>query len=283
MLRLFSRSVFALLCVLATADACCAQINVESADGDQVTIGPGGITVNKKGSRETVDINQNGIYVNGTGGRRAKVQVRQPSTVTRKVTTTSQKSGQVVAVRSIEDQVASMEVQVYGAKTQGKPLLVRIEKLEMDSIGKKGAGTLKERVTVLLSAVGGTQSSAVSHTSTVQVTEQSHPGSNSISVSSENGSVAVHGSTSDIVINDSNLERTIKSNHNNVVINASSCELKFQGVVNHLTVNGSGNRVYCESVAQISLNGADNDVSWKPTPHKPRIENVGADNVLRAR
>lgn len=300
MRRIFAVSSLA-LAFAASVQIAGAQINVQTEDGNQVTIGPGGISIQKsssgprktvnitpgggisvrKSTGKTVDISAGGgINVRSSGGTRTK------STSSTSVTTKSTTKTTVTAEIPLEQQVTSIEIQVYGKKSDG-PLLGRIEKLEVDNIGKKGTGSLKQRVAVLNRSVGLSDPpvSATGSSSSVSVTAKP-----TVSVTGSGSSVSITGAGahkfggitgSAIVINDSGHTGTIRCNGDHAVIDASNCKLRFQGNLGTLTINGSLNELTCDGVQLITNNGSNNSVSWSNS--SATVVDNGSNNRMSVR
>ena len=55
---------------------------------------------------------------------------------------------------TVEDQLESMEKKVYGKTYRGKPIMKRLEKLEVDTSGKKRTGSIKKRIDRLMETYG---------------------------------------------------------------------------------------------------------------------------------
>lgn len=310
------RRIFAVpslaLALAATAQVAGAQINVQTEDGNQVTIGPGGISIQKSsgGPRKTVNITPSsgisvrkstgkavdisagsGINVRSTGSARARTTSRTT------VTTKSQAKTTVTAEIPLEQQVTSIEIQVYGRKSDG-PLVSRIEKLEIDNIGKTGTGSLKQRVAVLNRSVGLTEPSPATGGSSSRVSVTAKP---AVSVTGNGSSISIKGAPgaemqvtaggpypnisgitgSAIVISNSGHTGTIKCNGDHAVINASNCKLRFQGNLGTLTINGSLNDLTCDNVQLVTSNGSNNSVSWSNS--SATVVDHGSNNRMSVR
>lgn len=303
MRRIYRLSLLAFL-ASASVQVASAQIDVQSEDGNRVTIGPGGISIQKagagpgktvnisplggisvqKGGNESVDISTTGINVRTTTKGKVRATGARTSVTKR---SSSTKKTTVTAEVPLEEQVTSIEIQVYGKKTQGAPLLARIEKLEIDNAGQKGTGTLKARVAALMRIVGINQPPVAS--GGASVTQQSTltvSGTPSVSItgSGDGGflSIATTGG-SGYIINDSGMNGTIRCRGENAVINASGCKLRFQGNLDRLIINGSHNELVCDGVSKISVNGSSNAVSWNTSLGSPMVSNNGSNNNLRIR
>ncbi len=286
-----------------------AQLNVQTEDGDRVTIGPGGISVQKSGAGgsnvnitpfggvsvqqkqtgKSVDVSTSGINV------RNRAKIRTNSTNRTSVTSKAKSQKTTVTTEiSLEQQVTSIEIQVYGKKSGG-PLLARIEKLEIDNIGKKSTGSLKQRVSALYKAVGMTEPTVAStSTSTTQINVTGATPSVSVTRtgSNANAEVTIGGpllnlssltSGGGIVISSSGQTGTVRCNGEHAIINASNCRLRFQGNLSTLTINGSLNQLALDGVTLITNNGSNNNVTWSTASGAPTVVDNGSNNSLRVR
>lgn len=280
--------------MISSVHAAQAQINIESDEGN-VTIGGDGIRVRSGG--QSVNLNPGGITIQQPG-QNVRVQSsgrpRSSSTSikTKKSTAVTNVKTTAVTGLSIEQRVTNLEMQAYGKKTTGIPLIARVEKLETDTLGATGSGTLTVRVTKLASALGVTEGTKQS-----VIVKKSPPASNTlvdinpghidISSSGSGSSVRMNsgggvGQPGDIVLDTSGFEGTVACNGGNVVLNASSCDIKFTGTINALVLNGSSNEITCDSVRHIQVNGSANDVNWSRSAN-PSVANAGSANTLKSR
>jgi len=305
-------SAIALLSSLAAVPAS-AQINIQGSDGETVNIGPNGISVQKRGERSTVHIGPGSITVDGGNSRvntkTTRVQTRtskssSPKKVTTKTTTTKSVSS---AGATLDSQVSTIEIAVYGKKTVGAPLVARVEKLEVDNIGSVQSGSVKERIVALAKTLGvkidGVTSTTTTHVTTstgtatganIQINHAGVPGGERANV--EVGGNYAHASR-DIVIDDSNQTLNYVCNGNKIVLNSSNCTIRLKGVCGALIVNGSENNFECESVKAVSLNGSgnnlrcgnlgalsftgsNNNVTWRSN-NQPVIDDSGSSNNAR--
>lgn len=292
-----------------------AQINIES-DGNSINLGPGGITIQKKGrGGDSVRLSPGSITIDG--GSRSTTSVRSSRTspvkgsekrTTKTVVTKTGGSGKgsvtkttTVVTESLEQQVSLIELAVNGKKTAGVPLLARVEKLEIDNLGGRQNGTLKDRVVVLARTIGVNLSAGASSSSTVSATTTTvTTGGDIMPGGSMNVSLGADGNMSvgeNIVLASSNENRTYNCNNNFVTVNASNCNIRLKGVCSGLIVNGSNNSFECDSLKDAALNGSSNslragrlgslrfsgsmnDVVWGGA-NAPAVNDAGFSNNVR--
>lgn len=312
----------ALSCIFLASLPAYSQINVETGD-ETVTIGPGGISVQKRGGgSETVRITPGGIDINGQrpGGNTSLrlspsgVRVVPSSTQTKsKVTTVRKAAGSgsgtirttsaTGATLSLEEQVSRLEVSVYGAKTVGRPLLARVEKLETDNLGATGTGSVKARilnlakvlgVSLAVQSAGTTRPSSIVTTTVRQAPHAASSQSQAASISVAPGSLSITANGSgaasiaanvqdaqdDLVINYPNQTLSYSCHGGDVTINAYNCRVKLSGEVANLVVNGNNNQVTCDKVASVTVNGTGNHVQWLKA-YRPDVMNNGTHNVMK--
>lgn len=302
-------------CFLLFSSQSLAQISVQGEDGSTVSIGPGGITINGKGtgSRSNVRLGPGGIQIDSDNGyKRSKVNLgpglnaqtnraRTSKTVT---TTTKRVGGSIVksttvntATRNIkpsapnaQEQVTVIETKVYGQAFSGKPLMARVEKLEIDNLGQKGSGPLTLRINTLAKQLGvtitGTSTTVVN--SSNATAEIYSPGSEAITVNVKERqmpritSVDPYPVLADMVINDDNQSIVGTCNGNSIVLNGSNCNLKLTGKLGLVTINGNNNRIKSDQIGIVVANGDFNNVTWSRTQGAPMITNNGRDNSMHA-
>ena len=301
-------------CFLLCASASFAQINIQGEDGSTVTIGPGGINVNGRGpgSRANVRLGPGGIQIDSSDGyKRSKVNLgtglnvqtnkgrttKTVTTTTRRVGSTTVKSTSVnTATRSFassgpsaEQQVTMIEMKIYGQSYNGKPLMTRVEKLEIDNLGQKGSGPLKTRISILAKELGVTITGASttivnSGHSTVSITSPA-PETTTVNIResiTRRGDTSAEAHLSDMVLNDNN--QTIKGycNGNAIVVNGNNCQLQLTGKLSLVTINGNHNRIRSDKIDMVVANGDNNTVTWSHLHAAPAITNNGADNAIHA-
>ncbi len=305
--RMKTTLLVVILGMISSVQASHAQINIQSDDGN-VSIGGDGINIRQGG--QSVKLNPGGISIQqpGQGVRvrsstirtrnsRNAVEVKSTGSKVKKSSVVSNVKTTAVVALSIEQRVSNLEMQAYGKKTTGVPLIARVEKLETDTLGATGSGTLTVRVSKLAGALGVNEATkqTVSVKKSVDVSggnssvQISAPGQIDISKSGTSvrmnagvGGGAVGGSGGDIVLDTSGFDGTVACNGGNVVLNASSCTIKFTGAINALVLNGSSNDISCDTVRHVQVNGSANDVKWSRSAN-PSVANAGSANTLRSR
>lgn len=310
--RMKTTLLIVILGMISSVQPSQAQINIQSDDGN-VTIGGDGINIRQGG--QSVKLNPGGISIQQPGqavrvksstvrtrNSRNAVEIKSTGSKVKKSAVVSNVKTTSVVALSIEQRVSNLEMQAYGKKTTGIPLIARVEKLETDTLGATGSGTLTVRVSKLASALGISEATiqTVSVKKSVDVSagnpsvQINAPGQIDISRSGTSvrmnagGGVASGGggaaglSGSDIVLDTSGFDGTVACNGGNVVLNASSCTIKFTGAINALVLNGSSNDISCDSVRHVQVNGSANDVKWSRTAN-PSVANSGSANTLRSR
>ncbi len=302
-------------CFLLFSSASLAQINVQGEDGSTVSIGPGGITINGNGSgsRSNVRLGPGGIQIDSDNGyKRSKVNLGSGSSVrtnrartTKTVTTTTKRVGSSIvksttvntATRNIkpaglsaQEQVTIIETKIYGQAYSGKPLIARVEKLEIDNLGQKGNGPLTVRINTLAKQLGVTiTSTSTTVVSSGNSTVEIHtPGSEAMTVNVKERqmpritSVDPYPVLADMVINDDNQSIVGTCNGNSIVLNGNNCNLKLTGKLALVTINGNNNRIKSDQISIVVANGDFNNVIWSRTQGAPMITNNGRDNSMHA-
>lgn len=304
-------------CFLLFSSASLAQINVQGEDGSSVSIGPGGITINGNGtgSRSNVRLGPGGIQIDSDNGyKRSKVNLGPGLNVrtnraktTKTVTTTTKRVGGSVvksttvntATRNIkpsgpsaQEQVTIIETKIYGQAYSGKPLIARVEKLEIDNLGQKGSGPLTVRINALAKQLGvtitGTSTTVVNSGSSI--VEIHSPGFEPRTVNVGGRQMQMPRITSidpypvlvDMVINDDNQNIVGTCKGNSIVLNGSNCKLRLSGKLALVTINGNNNRIESDQIGIVIANGDYNNVTWSRTQGAPMITNNGKDNAMHA-
>lgn len=152
-----------ILGMISSVQASHAQINIQSDEGNVTLGGDGGINIRQGG--QSVRLGPGGITIQQPGhgvrvksssvktrNSRSSVEVKSTGSKVKKSTVVTKEKA-VIAL-SIEQRVTNLEMQAYGKKTTGVPLIGRVEKLEADTLGAVGSGTLTVRVSKLASALG---------------------------------------------------------------------------------------------------------------------------------
>lgn len=88
----------------------------------------------------------------------------------------------------------------------------------------------------------------------------------------------------EITINTNDVHATYKCNNTRFTINGNENKITLAGTCRELSIYGNDNDVTVNSKTDvIRVLGNDNSVSWskKYNPVKPRIVNLGTDNVIR--
>lgn len=307
-----------LLVFLLSAQMSQAQLSVQTDQAD-VTIGPNGIRVNSKdtGSQANILIGPSGVNVDSSkGSTRSSVHVGSGITVKRgghsltgSVRSTSKRTSATIvkagtagkmsrssqtsaSTPNASDQISLIETEVYGEQYAGKPLLARVERLEVDHFGQKSTGSLKARINVLakelgVSLTGVASSSSGSHTTTVSVqsSASSTPATAvTIKQSGSNAqSVAAGPTIGDMVINDDGQIIRGHCNGNSIVLNGDNCQLVLSGTLDSLIVNGNHSRITVDRIVSLVTNGNANSVIWSRPANAPSIVNNGSGNVLQAK
>jgi hypothetical protein len=288
---------------IALAPACLAQLQVQNGNGETVTIGPNGINVQSPtGGATNLNITPNGIsgvaggntHVNISPGGVGTVTTRRASTVR---TTTSTGSGRA-AVRaggfSLADQVTQLEIAASGKANPNMALAARVEKLEMDNLGKKGTGSLKERIKALALGLGvparvsagGTPGKIFEYDDNVS---KDGGGVSTTHVTAQGSGANIHvttsgsgGRTDNIVVDSNNENVSYSLNGGSVVLDGNSCNVRLTGSCERLVVNGNSNKITADSITQVVLNGSGNSVNWLSTSN-PQVVNNGSSNDARPR
>jgi len=77
-----------------------------------------------------------------------------PQVITAPVATPPPAQSAPATTGTIDEQLTALEMKVYGRKQKSAPIFKRLEKLENDTSGQHGQGTVQERVDALLHAYG---------------------------------------------------------------------------------------------------------------------------------
>jgi hypothetical protein len=318
-----------ILSMLLSSSACPAQINVQTEDGNSVTIGPDGINIQSPSKGTNLNISPSGITgVTGKPSKATRLNIKSPSgsTVSRSSSihagSAVRSSGQTHSATWLDEgslalQVEKIELSVTGKTEKNLPLVARVEKLEIDNLGAKGSGPLKERIQTLASTLGVTlktqtqtqtqnqshSSAAAGSTTGIQISGSSvgaSPSVTDINISPDsvtlnarsNGSanltqaqVSVSGlgaGPNAVVINSNYKEASYSLNGGGIVINANNCRVKLAGHCGKLAVNGNHNQVACENVSSIVVTGNSNTISWAGGL-KPAVVDTGNSNTLSGR
>ena len=86
----------------------------------------------------------------------------------------------------------------------------------------------------------------------------------------------------DMIFDNSGFKGQVTCTGGNVVLNASACSIKVTGPINALVLNGSSNKITCDAVHHVQVNGSANDVNWSHACN-PSVANAGSANTLKAR
>lgn len=301
---------------LLCTSACFAQINIQGEDGSTVTIGPGGININGRGTgnRANVKMGPGGIQIDSNDGyKRSRVNLGQGMTVqtskagntkvirtvTKRGPTTSVKTSTyntgtrtyvapVIAGPTAEEQVTIIEMKIYGKNSAGKPLMARVEKLEIDNLGQKGNGPLKSRINVLAKELGvnitGASTTIInSGNSAIEITSPNARAMTSVEVRNLAPSVSplANGpALTDMVVNENNQIIKGHCDGNSIVLNGNNCQLQLSGKVGIVTINGNHNRIKSDKLGIVVANGNNNSVTWTHTQGAPLVTNNGRDNAI---
>lgn len=250
----------ALLVSIAQSPAGFAQLSVQGEDGSVVKIGPGGIDVRSiTGDKATVHVGTSGITVNkqrnqpkGTLGMR-----RGPTTVDMKTA------------------LSLLEKAAYGKPNDSAPLIVRIERLEVDNIGAKGSGPNIARVQALAKTLG------------VNIAVSAASGSQSETIVDSGASARLPRASAIaspaggplLSITDNHHEGTLTCNNSAVAIASNHCNLVLKGHCRLLNVTGNHNTIRADYVDNIQALGNHNTIVWVKTP-APAISNQGNYNKI---
>lgn len=268
------------------------QISVDSGDGNTVTIGPGGINVrSNNGNKANVYVGPGGISVQskqpGTGSAEVRTTTgARRSTSVKRVTTTSGKGKAAASVTSktsnasattgasinLKAALAKLEMAAYGRVDETSPLVVRIEKLEMDNLGKQGSGTHIARVQVLAKSLGVDLNATAAGTATTTVTTRE-------TIVDNGAGMSVQFAPPALMIADNHHEGTYNLNNSTVAIASNNCTLNLRGTCKQLSITGNHNVVQVERATIIHVAGNHNTVVWFNTP-QPTIANLGNYNKI---
>lgn len=248
---------------LASTPNVMGQVVLDDGQGNALNITPTGIQM-RNNQGDVMNVGPGTVHYNSPKYK------KQSSTV---VKTTAGKGAAVTG--GVASQLAAMETNMYGKPYSTDPIIVRIKRLEMDVLGKHATtGGVNERVEILRLSVAGANGGTAVRSKTTNVIvggavaiprgTASHPDATSASASNY------------IVVNDSGVNQTLQSS-GIVVVNSSSCTLKILGKCSILTVNGSDNKIWCEDIGHVQLNGSENTVTWTGT-QKPNSVTTGSDN-----
>lgn len=291
-----------LLCTSASF----AQISVQGEDGSTITIGPGGININDHGSggKSNVRMGPGGIQIDSANGsNRSRVNlgpginVQTNRSAGTRITSTTKRTGtNTVKTTTVTQsgtgagqQVALIEMKIYGKTFPAIPLMARVEKLEVDNLGKKGNGPLKARINVLAKELGVNLATTATTTSTTVV----NPAKSTIHVTSgtpesvtvnisegaSRGSI-VAKELNDLIVNENNQIIKGHCNGNDIVINGNHCQLHLSGILGSIIVNGNHNIVNSERIQEVVTNGNSNTITWARGHATPEIANNGKDNAI---
>jgi len=275
------------LCLCTSAGL--AQISVQGEDGSTVTIGPGGINVNdpSSGSRSKINMGPGGIQIDSANGRnQSRVNLNSGSGITVKTNKSSAVTSVTKNAGGAEQQVSIIERKIYGKTFSGTPLMARVEKLEVDNLGKKGSGPLKARITILARELGvnlaSSSTTVINHNNSSTVTTST--GKESARVTINEG--AARGSITakelkDLVINDNHQIIKGHCNGNDIVLNGNHCQLHLSGKLGSITINGNHNIISSERIVEVVANGNSNTVTWSNRRETPDIQNNGSDNTMK--
>ncbi len=271
--------LFPLLAVfIISMNPASAQFNIQTKDGGNVSIGPNGISVNKRNKK--IDISPAGINIEKPG---KTVEVTPDGVKTSKNKHKKADKDDTEAVSgagstslsvnagnlSLDQRITLIEMHVYGKKSD-QPLMHRVEKLERDNFGKKGSGTIVQRIDALWKDLAP------------PATPQDSTINSGIGIGSSPLELSKKDDSQVLTLNNSNFEGEIKCQNNDAILNASNCKIKFLGPLRKLVVNGSNNEIYCENILEIQTNGSGNDVSWS-ADMKPSGADAGTSNKLHAK
>lgn len=244
-----------------------AQFSVDNGNGETVTIGPNGINVHSTNERSNVSIGRDGIRVNSKNRNinRSSTTVRsnRPGVSKTVVTTTNG--------MSLADKLLVVENAAYGQSYPNKPLLVRLDELEVKVVGHTTLGSSGARLDALAKALGVSfgNSNTNNHVSTSTSTTTVR-GTTNGTVSGDNV----------VVMNGDDVNQTVNMSNGSLVINSNNCHLKLNGACDKLVINGNNNWVDGDRVAFVQSNGNDNHVTWRGKA--PFVNDQGNRNQLTA-
>jgi hypothetical protein len=289
-----------LLFAFLWSSPCIAQIQVQTDEGNSVTIGPGGINVQDPHHGTVLNISPTGVTgVTGAGTQSKKVNISTHSKRTGQSgtavsvqrtgrTATQQAVGGSSQGTSLQAQVEQIELAVTGTAQKNLPLSARVEKLEIDNLGARGSGPLKARIEALAKSLGVTRPSPSGLNVTdinitpggLSVTSRGH-GSQSVTTQAQVTSGLNTGSDCLLIDSDSR-QGTYNLKGGSVIINSNNCKLRLLGHCSKLVVNGNNNQVYGEQVDSILVNGNSNTVTW-PAAQNPTVLDNGNHNIVGGR
>jgi hypothetical protein len=245
------------------------QISVDSGDGSSVKIGPSGIQVITPDAK---------IHVNSGG---EKVQTKKSYASSRSVSSHASRTAHTTIKKqtvstsanttfSLQEQVVKLELLTYGKGQSGLSLLGRVEKLELDTFGARGAGTLKARILLLKKALESGQKTTVK-TNTVVHQEVNVESQSRLSTAPKVLVVANTGEDVKYTLNGGSVE-----------VSGTGCTVRLIGKCDSLEISGTGNDVITDYVKSVSLTGTGNTVTWLPQC-QPQVTQRGTGNEAKAR
>lgn len=268
---------FAVAALSQTGTSVLAQFNVQNGD-ESVSIGPNGISVQKRGhDAQTVNITPGGIDIKDSV-QRQHVNIRSNGPGRSVIINQASTAGNGTSTLSLDQQVAIIETSVYGKRVEGKPLLARVDKLEIDNIGTKGTGPVKVRIAKLASTLGvnisGHGTNSVGTTTTIRTNNAVNIGNKR-----EAATIVENGPNHDLVLNTSNQTVSYRCRGGDAVVNAHRSQIHLLGKINDLVVNGHDNVISCDTVDEITVNGHNNQITYR-NPSKVDINDNGANNKV---
>lgn len=257
----------ALLVSITQSPAGFAQFSVQGEDGSTVNIGPGGIDVrSSNGNQAAVHVGTSGITVNkrtqpkkNLAAPAGSINMRRgPGTVDMKTA------------------LSMLEQAAYGKTNASAPIIVRIEKLEVDNLGAKGSGPNLSRVQALAKTMGVNISVSAPVRTASETIVDSGASSRLPRASASIASVAEGPILS---ITDNHHEGTLTCNNSAVAIASNHCNLVLTGHCRLLNVTGNHNTIRADNVDNIQALGNHNTIVWVKTP-APAISNQGNYNKI---
>lgn len=227
------------------------QIDIQG-DGSTVRLGPNGIDI-RSSSGETVRLTPGRIT---TGRSSAAPRKANTSTVTVRKYRAAGAAGGSVAL-GVPARVLKLETSVFGKTFPGRPLIQRVDALDMNIFGHKNEGTLASRVQRLSESL---------ESADAEVTSQSRQ-SIQINTTSAGSTTAilpgmiVAGGT--VTLNDDGVNGTVSGDNSACTINGDRCNLVLSGSCAMLVINGNNNTVTANRVGTVVFNGASNHLKWK--------------------
>lgn len=273
---------FTVAAISQTGISALAQFNVQNGD-ETVSIGPNGISVQKRGhDSQTVNITPGGIDIKDST-QKQHVNIRSNEPGRSMIINQGSLPTTGVSTLSLDQQVGLIEMSVSGKRVVGKPLLARVEKLEIDNIGAKGTGSVKVRIAKLATTLGvnisGTSSSANVNIDKGSTTIVNTGSGIVVPNRKEAATVIENGPNHDLVLNASNQTVSYRCRGGDAVVNAHKSRIHLLGKINDLVINGHDNVISCDLVDEIVVNGHNNNVSYR-NPSKPDITDNGSNNKV---